>query len=236
VISDGYGYTYGLLYTKESNHFITRFNGGHKFFTNNFGAGVVMNAGDSAWSSMSDRNMKGNLRLLDPVDSLIKLEKLPLYYWKLKTENNDDTTINTNQDHLGPMAQDFNEIFFPEAKNHCIIHTADMDGIILLCIQALSKLIEVTNKKIIQNVTSLNEFGEACVVIDDSLDIDDSIDDSLNIGTSSFKYQLQSIGAAAPNLHIGKEVYHNSLNGNNQRYFNISGGLPNSTVHWQISY
>jgi len=59
----------------------------------------------AGWSCTSDRNVKRNLRPVDPESVLAKVIAMPVYHWQPK----DDPTREI--EHLGPMAQDFGAAF-----------------------------------------------------------------------------------------------------------------------------
>jgi hypothetical protein len=63
----------------------------------------------------------------------------------------------------------------------------------------------------------LNEQGAAMVHLPEWFDV-------LN---RDFRYQLTSIGAPAPGLHISSEI--------DRRYFRIAGGAANGKVSWQVT-
>jgi hypothetical protein len=72
-------------------------------------------------------------------------------------------------------------------------------------------------KNIYDGVATLDAKGEAEVVLPDWFE-------ALN---KDFRYQLTAIGAAAPNLHVGKKVSGNR--------FSIAGGAPGLEVSWQVT-
>jgi len=118
-----------------SNQFRARASGGVWFYTHPaLATGVTVAAGGGAWSSVSDRDVKRNIRPVDGVDILEKLARLEISRWSFKTQ---DESI----EHIGPMAQDFYRLFaVGEDDKH--ISTIDPDGIALAAIQALLEKIE----------------------------------------------------------------------------------------------
>jgi hypothetical protein len=92
-------------------------------------AGVLLPTGGSAWSSLSDRNVKENFKPVDGEALLKKLAKMEITTWNYKAQ---DASIR----HMGPMAQDFYAAFgLGEDDRH--ISTIDADGVALAAIQAL---------------------------------------------------------------------------------------------------
>ncbi len=88
-----------------SNSWTVRASGGIRFFSNtNSTVGVQLAPGGNAWSAMSDRNVKENLRSLNPRFIFQKLASLPITEWDLVSQP-------AEVRHLGPMAQDFKAAF-----------------------------------------------------------------------------------------------------------------------------
>ena len=83
--------------------------------------------------SLSDRTLKENFEVLDGVDVLERLSRIPISEWNYKAQ---DQAIR----HVGPMAQDFYAAFhLGEDDRH--ISTVDADGVALAGIQALYKVV-----------------------------------------------------------------------------------------------
>jgi hypothetical protein len=119
-----------------ANQFAVRCTGGAKFVTAIDGtgaqtAGVRLQAGDTAWSSISDRNAKKNFQPVDGEAVLEKLTALPVQSWNYKWESD------TKAPHLGPMAQDFKAAFYP-GRDDKSISTLEFDGVELAAIQGLN--------------------------------------------------------------------------------------------------
>ncbi len=72
-------------------------------------------------------------------------------------------------------------------------------------------------KNIYDGLITLNDKGEATVEMPGWFEV-------LN---SDYRYQLTSIGQAAPNLHIIEEI--------KERKFKIAGGLVGQKVSWQVT-
>lgn len=113
-----------------ANQFNARAVGGVGFYTNTtLTAGVELKTGASAWSSVSDANMKEHFRDLDGDGILAKLAAMPIREWNYKAQ---DAAIR----HVGPTAQDF-AAAFGLGEDPLRISTIDADGIALRAIQAL---------------------------------------------------------------------------------------------------
>jgi flagellar capping protein FliD len=101
---------------------------------------VRLQAGDTAWSSISDRNQKKNFTAVDGEVILSKLAKIPVQTWNYTWE------ADTNTPHLGPMAQDFKAAFYP-GRDDKSISTLEFDGVELAAIQGLNEKLEVRGQR-----------------------------------------------------------------------------------------
>ncbi len=112
------------------NELVTRFVGGYYFHSNAaLTAGVRLNPGANAWSSLSDVNSKENFRDLSGGDVLAKIAAMPIREWNYKSQ---DASIR----HIGPTAQDFHAAF-GLGEDPLRISTIDADGVALAAVQAL---------------------------------------------------------------------------------------------------
>jgi len=79
----------------------------------------------------SSRSIKDNINTVEYSNILSKLDELPLSYWNYKTSNADDK-------HIGPMAEEFYDVFgFGESNKH--IAPGDLAGIALAAAKALNE-------------------------------------------------------------------------------------------------
>jgi hypothetical protein len=146
------------FHSTAANQFAVRCTGGAKFVTAIDGsgaqtAGVRLLAGDTAWSSISDKNAKKNFQ---PVDSKVVLEKLaaiPVQNWNYKWE------ADTEPPHLGPMAQDFKAAFYP-GRDDKSISTLEFDGVELAAIQGLNQKLNERDAEIQQLKQSVLELKQ----------------------------------------------------------------------------
>ena len=114
------------------NQFLIRASGGTKIFSNpELSAGVIIHPGASAWAVNSDRNLKENFNAVDGPALLEKIANLPITEWNYKTQNE-------NIKHIGPVAQDFIEIF-GLGDDDKTISTIDPAGIALAGVKELHK-------------------------------------------------------------------------------------------------
>jgi hypothetical protein len=76
-------------------------------------------------------------------------------------------------------------------------------------------------KNFYDGIVTLEENGEAWVDLPEWFE-------ALNGDNGDFCYQLTAVGGAAPNLHVGEEIYEN-------RRFKIAGGEEGMKVCWQVT-
>lgn len=121
-----------------NNQMTMRFDGGYRLFTkSDLSTGVSMGNGANSWSSISDSTKKTNFQPADGEYFLSSLSKLKLGSWNYKTQDPKQFR------HYGPMAQEIFHYFGHDGigtiGNDTTLATADMDGIIMICLQALEK-------------------------------------------------------------------------------------------------
>jgi hypothetical protein len=131
-----------------ANQFRVRAIGGVAFVTaidgsGNATAGVHLLSGDTAWSSISDRNAKKNFQPVNGEAVLEKLAAMPVLQWNYKWE------ADTSTPHLGPMAQDFKAAFYP-GRDDKSISTLEFDGVELAAIQGLNQKLEQKETEIME--------------------------------------------------------------------------------------
>lgn len=138
--------------SSANNQMTMRFAGGYRLFTNssaNIGASLA--GGDNTWGTISDSTKKELFIQADGEYFLNSISKLRLGSWNYKSQ--DPKSFR----HYGPMAQ---EIFYYFGKdtygtigNDTTLNTANMDGIMMICLQALEKRtseLQKANEKIAQ--------------------------------------------------------------------------------------
>lgn len=140
-----------------ANQFRVRATGGVAFVTaidgsGNVTAGVHLLSGDTAWSSISDKNAKKNFEPVDGEAVLEKLAVIPVEKWNYKWE------ADTNTPHIGPMAQDFKGAFYP-GRDDKSISTLEFDGVELAAIQGL-------NQKLNEKDTEIQELKQRLEVLE----------------------------------------------------------------------
>jgi len=127
-----------FLNSSANNQMTMRFAGGYRLFTNsNADVGALLDAGANSWTTISDSTKKENFVYADGEQFLSRLSKLHLGSWNYKTQDSKQYR------HYGPMAQEIFRYFGKDELgtigNDTTLSTADMDGIIMICLQALEK-------------------------------------------------------------------------------------------------
>lgn len=127
------------FFSQTFNSFNARATGGFYFATScdppgtPITSGVSVPPGGSAWVALSDSTAKHDVRPVNGMDVLQKLEQLNINRWKYKAQGEDAA------DHIGPMAQDFYRLFqVGEDNKH--ISTLDPDGVALAAAKQLYAL------------------------------------------------------------------------------------------------
>jgi len=120
------------------NQMTMRFQGGYNLWSSyNLSSGVYVAAGGNSWSSLSDSTKKEHIVKADGEYFLQSLSQLRLGSWNYKGQDAQ------HYRHYGPMAQEIFHYFgkdtYGTIGNDTTLATADMDGIEMICLQALEK-------------------------------------------------------------------------------------------------
>ena len=86
------------------------------------------------WTNASDENLKENFQPVDGEEILDKVDALPITEWNYKTESDDVR-------HIGPTAQDFQQVFGVGSDGRSI-STIDPSGIALAAIKELNRRVK----------------------------------------------------------------------------------------------
>ncbi|MBO9594745.1 MAG: tail fiber domain-containing protein [Niabella sp.] len=143
-----------------ANQMIMRFGGGYRFYTGSTGTGgnigVMLFPDGNSWSAISDSTKKENYRQPDGIAFLSKIRGMKIGSWNYKGQ---DKQLHR---HYGPMAQEFYSLFGHDGVgtigNDTTIASADIDGVIMIALQALVKQadqLSEANKKLQQRVQQL---------------------------------------------------------------------------------
>ncbi|MGA2507392.1 MAG: tail fiber domain-containing protein [Chitinispirillaceae bacterium] len=159
------------------NQMTMRFAGGYNLFADGAATiGVSLSAGGNSWSAISDSTKKTNFQKADGDYFLSSLSKLRLGSWNYKAQDA------KNYRHYGPMAQEIFHYFGHDGKGiigcDTLLASADMDGIMMICLQALEKRtseLQKANDKISALQSSVDEMRSEMI---------------------SMKSELQSLAAA----------------------------------------
>lgn len=113
----------------------------------NFNGDVIVSG---ATVHSSDRNLKENLRSVDPQLILQKLSAIPINQWNFIADTNDTP-------HFGPVAQDFYAAF-GLGENNTHIATVDANGVALAAIQGLYEVVQAKDAQIAQLEARLSKL------------------------------------------------------------------------------
>jgi trimeric autotransporter adhesin len=128
----GEGLPADSLVSSAIGQFSLRAVGGIRMFTNeSMTSGMILGAGSSTPSAVSDRHRKENFAALDGEDVLLRLRQVPVTSWNYIAEG-------AHVRHVGPMAQDWYAAFRLN-DDSLTINLGDLDGINLAAIQALDE-------------------------------------------------------------------------------------------------
>ncbi len=111
------------------------------------GNGAHLSTG-GAWTNASDINLKSDIRELSGDEILSKVKQLNITRWKY---------TGTEEYHIGPMAQQFYQLFGTGTDDHSI-STIDPAGVALKAIQEQQKIIEelkAQNASLVQRIEKL---------------------------------------------------------------------------------
>jgi hypothetical protein len=100
--------------------------------------GAYCDGGD--WVNGSDRNSKTDIQPVDPRQVLDRVASLPISEWSYKQDQSASR-------HMGPMAQDFHEVF-NLGNNDKAISTVDPSGVALAAIQGLYDIVKEQQARI----------------------------------------------------------------------------------------
>jgi hypothetical protein len=128
-----------------NNQMRMRFAGGYYLNSGGSYAGVFLSPGECSWECASDSTKKENYRPVNGDYFLGSLSKLRLGSWNYKGQDS------KSYRHYGPMAQEIYHYFGNDGIGtigcDTTLTTADMDGIMMICLQALErKTSELQNK------------------------------------------------------------------------------------------
>ena len=154
------------FHSAAADEFAVRATGGVRFVTaidssGNPVAGVELAPGSGSWSSLSDHEAKENLSMADSYTILSRLSDLPISTWNYTSQ---DPSIR----HIGPMAQDFYDAF-GVGKDAKHISTVDADGIALVAIQGLSRMVQERDTQIAAQQKELTQLEARVTLLEQTL-------------------------------------------------------------------
>ncbi|GEM_PF-2507904 len=130
------GSTQDGIETSAENQFVVSAGGAVRFYSDAArNTGVELAPGGSGWLAVSDRDAKTGIEEIDPVDVLNRVTELSVSEYSYKSQ---DTDIR----HMGPMAQDFEDLF-GLGEDELRISAMNLTGIALAAIQGLNERVDV---------------------------------------------------------------------------------------------
>ena len=116
--------------------------------------GVELSPGSGAWSSLSSRAAKDDIKPVDGAAILAKVAQLPISEWRYKSQAD-------SIHHIGPMAQDFYRLFRLGDSDEMIC-AVDPDGVALAAIQELHKRNLLLEAEVAELRDLLNTLVKGC--------------------------------------------------------------------------
>jgi hypothetical protein len=115
-----------------------------------------------SWSHVSDQFLKSNIRSIYPVQILDKVSHMDISEWQYHGQE--------YVSHIGPMAQDFFELF-SLGNNMRYIQSVDMDGVILSSIQGLGKRWRHIQGRQVQTVSQMTELQSTLNILSKKMEV-----------------------------------------------------------------
>lgn len=145
-------YNLTTLNSSATNQMTMRFGGGYRLFTgasgSGTGSGVTLAANGNSWASISDSTKKENYSAANGAVFLSKIKNMKLGSWNYKGQDKKQYR------HYGPMAQEFHSLFGNDGTGtigtDTTIASADIDGVMMIALQALIKQSEEMKKQVEQ--------------------------------------------------------------------------------------
>jgi Chaperone of endosialidase len=127
-----------------------------RFYTGPAGAAGCVLSSASGWACSSDRQLKTNIKPVDPVSILRHVAAMPVSRWNMK-----DMPGVTQ---IGPMAQDFFAAFHLGASDK-MISTTDAQGVAFAAIQGLNQLMSEKDTRIEKQESRIRQLEESLAAI-----------------------------------------------------------------------
>jgi t-SNARE complex subunit (syntaxin) len=176
-----------------------RFAGGYRLFTNsNASVGALLDAGANSWTTISDSAKKENFLYADGEEFLNSLSKLKLGSWNYKAQEPEQFR------HYGPMAQEIFHFFGKDELgtigNDTIIATSDIDGIVMICLQALEKRTTELKKA----AGKISELEEIISSQDKKILLNQNVIEKIGNELSAARNEINKISAELKNFNFAQ--------------------------------
>jgi len=155
--------------TEKDNQFVAVVRGGVKFETGKSGGsgkalGCMLAAGASAWSSLSDKQVKTNVSRVDAADVKQRLlDLVPVSTWNYALggrAESEGISLEAPVRRLGPMAQDMHGAF-SLGSDETRIDNIDADGVLLAALQGAAHHQEQVSSRVAHLEARLQELRAA---------------------------------------------------------------------------
>jgi hypothetical protein len=113
-----------------------------------------------SWSHVSDQRLKFNMGSIYPVQILDKVSHMDISEWQYHGQD--------YVSHIGPMAQDFFDVF-SLGNNNRYIQSVDMDGVILSSIQGLGKRWQDIQGRQVRTFSQSNELQSTLNILSNKI-------------------------------------------------------------------
>nr|HPR31204.1 tail fiber domain-containing protein [Prolixibacteraceae bacterium] len=162
----------------DNNQMLMRFAGGYELYSSaDLTSMVCLPAGGNSWGCVSDSTKKENFRPVNPDYFLGSLSKLKLGSWNYKGQDSGKFR------HYGPMAQEIFRYFGKDGIGtigcDTTLNSADMDGIMMICLQALERKTTELQNKTSELIAANQLLEERLSLIEDELDEKKALEERL---------------------------------------------------------
>jgi hypothetical protein len=185
--------------SSAENEMTMRFAGGYRFFTNSItSVGALLDAGANSWTTISDSTKKENFIYADGEEFLSNLSKLRLGSWNYKTQDPQQFR------HYGPMAQEIFHYFGKDELgiigNDTTLSTADMDGIMMVCVQALEK----RTSELKETEVKISELEETILNQDKQISLHQNLIEKLGEELAAAREEIKKISSEMKNYNFAQ--------------------------------
>jgi hypothetical protein len=122
-----------MTLSTNSYSFTVRAPGGVRFMTSTKNVGAILAPNATAWSVLSDKNIKDNFKPIDEKKILRQLKQMPVTAWNYK--------FDPKRQYIGPTAQDF-KAAFGLGNDDKSINSLDASGVTLAAVKGMGQEVD----------------------------------------------------------------------------------------------